>query len=80
MGSGSSPLANRLVEVGAERIAARNRRAWTHSDDVQYRLESRDVVAVVLRELASAGALLEHHGSDMGEVCRVLADEIEKGE
>lgn len=90
MGSGSSPLANRLVDLGAERIAARNKRPWTHSDETQYRLESRDVLAAALREVRSDFARENSerrrkaqamHGSDLvaanlelARVMDVLAD------
>lgn len=75
-----SELANRLVELGAEKIANRNKKAWKHSDDVQYRLESRDVVAAVLRELERY-AIEETdenwlHALDLDE----LAEVVEKGE
>ncbi len=47
-----SDLSRSLVDAAAEVIANRNRRAWKHSDDVQYRLEASDVLTVALRLLA----------------------------
>lgn len=71
-----SDLSRSLVDAAAEVIAQRNKRAWTHSDDVQYRLEASDVLTVTLRLLAEAGAVLELYGGDWQVALRDLAAEI----
>ena len=75
-GYAGSDLSRSLVDAAAEVIAARNRRAWTHSDDVQYRLEASDVLTVTLRLLADAGAAVEDYEGDWQDMLRRLAGEI----
>jgi hypothetical protein len=75
-----SDLSQALVDAAAEAIAARNQKAWTHSDSVQYRLEGQDVVVAALETLADSLAESERHHDDLGNVrgeeLRRLAAEV----
>lgn len=81
----SGALATRLIELGAEKIADRNRRPWTHSDETQYRLEARDVIAAALGVLGERGVEGRMRRDQDGDwvslaAIRDLAGVVERGE
>lgn len=79
-----SDLSRSLVDAAAEAIANRNKRAWTHSDDVQYRLEGQDAAAAVLETLGAALDESARHHDALGSISfaelRGLAAEVKTGE
>jgi len=72
----SGSLANRLVAAASPDVWAVTEACTPEDVDGLV----RKTVAVVLRELAESGALLEEFGGDMPAACLALAGVVEGGE